>query len=294
MTIYFVQNERTKSIKIGYTKGNSSDRLRTLQTASCEKLCLLSQIEGDIFLEKQLHILCIDYQIMLEWFKPECLSACENFLKKPIILCCYEFEKDSSSNIRPKEKFRRTRTSRITREMMDKSLFSLEQAGFVEVLGYEGLYSINKKGNLFSHKTQIWMKGCQRSDGCMWVGLTNSSGVTNNHRIARLVLSTFVEPRPKGDRIIHLDGNTLNNNLENLSWCFGAFIPCSLPGGSKRRNHDTDRLTDQDVRDVFWFVSTNVPRKEIAIMYGITERHVSNIQAGRRRSKALAGIHSFG
>lgn len=45
-----------------------------------------------------------------------------------------------------------------------------------------------------------------------------SNGKNKICRIHKLVLETFVEARPKGLECRHLDGNPLNNKLENLKW----------------------------------------------------------------------------
>jgi DNA-binding CsgD family transcriptional regulator len=282
MTIYFIQNEKTKSIKIGYTSENPLDRLRTFQRVSCEKLCLLSQIEGDVFLEKQLHFLCIDFEVIKGWFRIECLEFCEAFLKKKIILCCYKLDKDCELNILPIEKTKRTRTNKVTEETMEESRMRLAEVRFSDLWGYEGLYSINKIGNIFSHRTQSYMKGSQRSDGCIWVNLTGSSGDENSFAVGRLVLSTFVENRPTGDRVFYYDGNKLNNNLENLYWSFEGSLDFS------RKEQKKICLTDQEVREVFSLVSLGVSHKQICYLYGISRNQVYHIKMGRRRAKALA------
>jgi len=38
------------------------------------------------------------------------------------------------------------------------------------------------------------------------------------HYVHQLVLETFVGPRPEGRQCRHLNGNSLDNRLENLSW----------------------------------------------------------------------------
>lgn len=43
-------------------------------------------------------------------------------------------------------------------------------------------------------------------------------GRTEAHRIAPLILTTFVSPRPKGLNACHCDGNPANDRLDNLRW----------------------------------------------------------------------------
>lgn len=43
-------------------------------------------------------------------------------------------------------------------------------------------------------------------------------GVESVVPVYRLVLESFVGPCPEGYAVHHLDGDTTNNSLENLSW----------------------------------------------------------------------------
>jgi hypothetical protein len=68
------------------------------------------------------------------------------------------------------------------------------------------------------------LKLCPRTDkgGCTYLFATISNGVAH-HRVKKvhhLVLETFVGPRPAGADTRHLNGNSLDNQLENL--CYGS------------------------------------------------------------------------
>lgn len=68
--IYFITDRN--NIKIGYTKGKIEKRLKQLQTSCSEQLYILGWIEGDMNIEKQLHIKFGSSRIRHngEWFKP--------------------------------------------------------------------------------------------------------------------------------------------------------------------------------------------------------------------------------
>ena len=51
------------------------------------------------------------------------------------------------------------------------------------------------------------------------VKLKNDLGQWKRVYVHRLVLATFVGPRPEGLVINHIDGNKENNNLDNLEYC---------------------------------------------------------------------------
>ena len=102
--------------------------------------------------------------------------------------------------------------------------------------------------------------------------------------VHRLVLETFVGPRPAGMQCRHLNGNSLDNRVENLAWgtrhenaddakrhgtrCFGE-------------NHGQAKLTEGDVRDIRkrfdageWWLRI---AKEYEARIGITRAPIYNV-----------------
>lgn len=98
------------------------------------------------------------------------------------------------------------------------------------VVGFEDTYEISSEGNLRSLDRVI---GGPRGDRT-WKGRPvrgNVGGAGGYRRVAlrrgerqqwatfhTLVLEAFVGPRPEGMMCRHLDGDPLNNRLENLRW----------------------------------------------------------------------------
>lgn len=67
--VYFVQEGKSGSIKIGFAK-NVKTRIKSLQTGNSRDLRLLCAIEGDPSLEKSLHKKFSQFLERGEWFKP--------------------------------------------------------------------------------------------------------------------------------------------------------------------------------------------------------------------------------
>lgn len=89
--------------------------------------------------------------------------------------------------------------------------------------GYEGEYSINIDGVIFSHN--YWNKGIKHpmknsmnSKGYYRVGLSKG-GVVRDFKVHRLVMETFSEIDEDRPNINHIDGDKSNNSLDNLEWC---------------------------------------------------------------------------
>lgn len=68
--IYFIQAERSKKIKIGYTEVDPLTRLATLQTGSSEKLSLLGSFPGTPKDERDSQLELHEDRLEGEWFSP--------------------------------------------------------------------------------------------------------------------------------------------------------------------------------------------------------------------------------
>jgi DNA-binding XRE family transcriptional regulator len=86
--IYLISYEN-KFVKIGYTK-NISKRLSQLQVSSPIKLEVLHLIDGNVALERELHILFKDLKTSGEWFKFDS-SILEYFADKECLLWKHGF-----------------------------------------------------------------------------------------------------------------------------------------------------------------------------------------------------------
>ena len=91
-----------------------------------------------------------------------------------------------------------------------------------QIKGYEKLYEISNYGNIRSLKRNN-TNGRQLSKnfgarGYYQVTLSKNN-VRKTARIHRLVAETFIPNVEKKEIVNHIDGNKLNNNVDNLEWC---------------------------------------------------------------------------
>lgn len=95
------------------------------------------------------------------------------------------------------------------------------------IQGYEGLYEISNMGNvksLIGWNGRIYyprIKLLQQSTtttGYKKVELSKN-GVKKSIKVHRLVATAFIENKDNKPFVNHMDGNRLNNNIDNLEWC---------------------------------------------------------------------------
>lgn len=92
--------------------------------------------------------------------------------------------------------------------------------------------------------------------------------------VHRMVLETFVGPRPFGLQARHLDGNTANPRLDNLCW------------GTKRENDDKQRhgkckLNPVAAEDIYRRLLAGWSTREAAELYGVSRIAVGAIGRGK-------------
>ena len=148
-----------------------------------------------------------------------------------------------------------------------------------DVTGYQGLYQVSDLGNVRR------IKGYRcRNTHILKYGLTNKGyqhvnlwkrNKARTYTIHGLVLKAFVGPRPHEHQCRHLDGNKINNKIENLRCGTNSEnqLDRAIHGTSNRGEQSVQsKLTDKDVLTIKYLINQNVKQPSIAKKFNISPK----------------------
>lgn len=174
------------------------------------------------------------------------------------------------------------------------------------IINFEGLYTVSEDGVVTGLKRIVnyRIKGMTRvmkervikptinTRGYLQLSLCKN-GVVYSERVHKLVAETFLGNKPKGKEIAHLDGNKLNNHVNNLAYVThkeneshkkihgtlatgkknGRYTkPESTPRGEK---HHASKLTWKKVKQIR---KSKQSSRELAKKYKVSHANILNIK----------------
>lgn len=135
-----------------------------------------------------------------------------------------QINKSGSENllIRYNGKYKTVMTKSTAHKLfgIDENIYS----DYKDVVGYEGLYKVNNKGDILSlgnGKSFFGVKHlipAKQENGHMVVTL-HKNGNQITKKVHRIVAEAFIPNPNKYETINHINHNKEDNNVENLEWC---------------------------------------------------------------------------
>jgi len=93
-------------------------------------------------------------------------------------------------------------------------------------------YAITETGEVRNRKTNNRLKGSINHKGYRYISVyLANTGKSKNINVHKLVALTYIPNSDNLPQINHIDGNRLNNNVDNLEWCTASY---NVSDGFKR------------------------------------------------------------
>lgn len=154
-----------------------------------------------------------------------------------------------------------------------------------EVIGYEGRYKISDKSETLSISQRQILKQKKNKQGYLCARLYKD-GIYKKIKVHKLVLEAFVGPCPEGMECRHLDGNKLNNKLENLCWgTHSENMQDKMEHGNhyqpdnKGSKHPLSKLNEKQIRIIKYLLKTNyLTQIEISKIFEVNKSTINDIK----------------
>lgn len=149
----------------------------------------------------------------------------------------------------------------------------------------ENLYLINKQGDIYSLYKHGLLSPSKDQNGYLRISLScGKRGNKKYFHIHTLVMLHFGNYPPKqlsDPTIDHIDGNILNNDIDNLRWLErGVNSSIRKNKGQGENNHEA-KLKDDEVKTICSLLrESNLTLQEIANKYNVSKSTINNIKRG--------------
>lgn len=176
-----------------------------------------------------------------------------------------------------------------------------------DIVGYEGLYKVSNTGDVMRtsrniigkygdvyHRPEHLLKPSQggkdayKGNGYLQVHLFKN-GKTETRKIHKLVAEAFIPNPFLLPQVNHIDGNKLNNHVDNLEWCDAhhnvshAYITGLMKGknGESNGSHKLSQDAVDFIRSVCEPRSVRLGAQALGKAFGVNRHTIERIAKGK-------------
>lgn len=153
-----------------------------------------------------------------------------------------------------------------------------------EIIGFPD-YKIDTVGNIFSFKYAAprMLKPWINTWGYYAIKLCVDNKV-KHVRVHRLVAITYLDNYSEELDVNHIDGNKLNNSVDNLEMCTrrqNCQHAFDIGLNKRGSNHHAAKLTEEQVGEIKGILDEKVNQTRLAEKYGVSPQTICDIKNGR-------------
>jgi len=149
-----------------------------------------------------------------------------------------------------------------------------------DVVGYEGIYLVNRRGLVFSNNLKRCMGQTVGEVNQVHVYLSKN-GMTAGRLVHRLVAEAFIPNPENKPEINHIDANRRNNHVSNLEWCTGAenvrhaHLHNLFPKGEDKPESKLNEFQVRVIRKC-----NDLSNRHLGRIFGISHNNIGDIKNG--------------